>query len=314
MTTTAIPHDAHGANEGCAACLIEGRPDWRVRYTEVDPAGPHVSGDVGGDNQISEAWGRRFYRELPDGEYAVIDVDFYVEQEGDKEDGGTRLAITRQMHFTRCTDLSDPGSSEVYADVAYVTEQTVQEPTEALAKGMCAEFDPAGLDWNGLPNGHRECHVVNSLDRPGMVRIECITHRPHFPLLRRYDWDAAASSVVCDKGEGWIFLVDTGTKDDPRPQLVSLAGLNEAVTRVMRARSDGQDYGTELHVSRYVGPGERVELAVALAPHVARRTSVPFERGPLLISRDYEVTGPREDGKPGRVLYLETTVTVNGDA
>lgn len=314
MTTT-NPHDAHGANEGCSACGMEHRDLWPVRYAEVDPVGPHVSGDVGGDNQVSEAWGRRFYRVLPDGEYAVIDVDFYVEDEnGQDHEDRPRLVITRQTHFARCTDLEDPGSSETYADVMYATETTFAPPTEELAKRMCAEFDPAELDWNGHRDGHRECRVVVSPYRPGLVQTFCTAHHTRFSVVRPERREGVAS-FVCDKGEGWIFQVDTGTDDDPHPALVSLAGLNEAVTRaVVQRRFCGPDEGGALRAWHYAGPGNLVELDIAPHPHRKPSRSVPYEGGPLLISTDYEVTGPREDGGPGRVRYLETTITVPGDA
>ncbi|MEU1761250.1 hypothetical protein [Micromonospora sp. NPDC005652] len=121
------------------------------RWIEVEPLGPQPSGDVGGDGQVSEAYGRRFALPRNDEEQVpVMDVYYYVGHE-DRARADSPLSVQRQVQYTLCTDLADPGSTEVWSDMVYQTlVGPAGEPTDDDARRMCAEMPAPGLgDWTG---------------------------------------------------------------------------------------------------------------------------------------------------------------------
>lgn len=122
-------------------------------YTEVNPCGPQVGGDTGGDGQVGESWERRFCRRLPDRTYAVITTYFYVYDDavrrGDEDVAGTELTLARQTEFLVCADPYDPGSTEVLTgDITYV-DDVEGEATEAGAKAACEALKASDYVWNG---------------------------------------------------------------------------------------------------------------------------------------------------------------------
>lgn len=121
------------------------------KWTEVAPLGPQDHGDVGGDAQASDSWGRRFV--LPrdeEGLVPVLEVRYFIARKDHLNEGGPRC-VRRQVEYMLCTDPYDPGSTEVWSDQA---EQDLigpaAEPTSEDARRMCAEMPPPGLgDWTG---------------------------------------------------------------------------------------------------------------------------------------------------------------------
>lgn len=85
-----------------------------VKQPDIFPAGY-----VGGDWQVSEGWNVRYLpaTEPNDGQHALIDENFYVESKAD--DGSGPYVVTCQTMYQICTDLDDPGGTEVYCDYEY---------------------------------------------------------------------------------------------------------------------------------------------------------------------------------------------------
>lgn len=75
--------------------------------------GVQPGGDVGGDYQVSDAYSVRFIR--PDLPGSLITDYWYVER--DERDGS--YYVRCQIEFLLCRDPADPGSSELWAGVAY---------------------------------------------------------------------------------------------------------------------------------------------------------------------------------------------------
>lgn len=123
-------------------------PERSPLFTEVDPQdGPGDQGAVGGDIQVGTAWGRRFHHDFGDGTHAVADVAFYLEDANAMSgEAGPDLRISRQIDLIWCADPADPGSTQTGGDVRYqVVPLGGREPTDELARELCAAFDPALL-------------------------------------------------------------------------------------------------------------------------------------------------------------------------
>lgn len=120
--------------------LVDGK--WR----EVAPLGISDYGDIGGDGQLSAAWGQRFALRTPDGLWAVVDHFFYVETDVMHESGTQWL--TEGIWRTRCRHLSDVGGTEEWADVEYNALNTVGEVTDRDAYGR-AELLTGEYEWDG---------------------------------------------------------------------------------------------------------------------------------------------------------------------
>ncbi len=124
--------------------------EWK-RYVELDPAGPQPAGDVGGDYQCGEAWGRRFARRIEGTvPWAVIEVTFHIE-DGAVVDFIDGAELTRITSYSTCTDIRDVGATEGWAGTKHERVPTAQEPTEQDVKQACHDLDPAGLAWDGTP-------------------------------------------------------------------------------------------------------------------------------------------------------------------
>jgi hypothetical protein len=81
--------------------------------------------DVGGDDQEGDPIYRRFMQRLDDGNYTVIDVYAYAslnQQEREKLENGEEgvvYDVTALTQSTLCTDVNDPGSTELDANYEY---------------------------------------------------------------------------------------------------------------------------------------------------------------------------------------------------
>jgi hypothetical protein len=126
-----------------AVSLADGR--WR----EAAPGTALPHGDVGGDYQISDGLGRRFWLALPDGTWAMLGITWYL---SDDTDGAVTnpegLRLYRQEEYMIVADIHEPGCSEIWADYRYLTEGDFPL-TEAGVLEAIADFDVAELSWNG---------------------------------------------------------------------------------------------------------------------------------------------------------------------
>lgn len=110
------------------------------RWRELAPFGPQIAGDVGGDDQVSEAHSRRFARQHADGSWSVYDTTYYVV----RRDGQTY--IERQTGYCQCSDPHDPGSTETWADYRF---GRLTGTTEADAIVHCAAVTTDEITWDG---------------------------------------------------------------------------------------------------------------------------------------------------------------------
>ncbi len=100
-----------------------------------------AAGDVGGDAQVGDAYSARWTRPLPDGTWGVVDRVYYVADVGDG------LYVECQTEYLICTDPSDPGSTEVWADARYDAEHGV-DPTDADAYLLAERsVGPSDSEW-----------------------------------------------------------------------------------------------------------------------------------------------------------------------
>lgn len=123
----------------------------KLAFIERAPDNPDLpAGDIGGDHQVSDAWERQFAVELPGGTFAIVSVAHYVEDDtldeslAEATKQGRRL--TRQTEYLVCTDLNDPGGTELNADYRYNTVEDA-ETTEEAAKAATTAVTPEEITW-----------------------------------------------------------------------------------------------------------------------------------------------------------------------
>lgn len=86
-------------------------------WVEAYPREPTDEADAGGELQEGTAWGRRFMYWHPEsGLFAVLNVYHYVAFDPDAADGAAQRWVQRQVELMVCSDYTDPGSTELYAD------------------------------------------------------------------------------------------------------------------------------------------------------------------------------------------------------
>lgn len=115
-------HDITPAENGDVICNC--RPVWE----RVDPP-VSQAGDVAG-HQISDAYGARWVTRLTDGTFALITRTYYIAHNTDDASGyhtSDGSAFNRQVPYVEredeylvCTDLSDPGGTEITSEIVYV--------------------------------------------------------------------------------------------------------------------------------------------------------------------------------------------------
>jgi hypothetical protein len=122
-----------------------------ARWTKVDPP-VAAGGDVGGDLQATESYSVRFrpVREPADGLHALVTDSWYGEATGETyRDGPFRVACHRE--YLICSDPSDPGSTEVWADSSFGWLGGMYATTaaaEAAAKARTPADDGADIRWD----------------------------------------------------------------------------------------------------------------------------------------------------------------------
>jgi hypothetical protein len=139
-------------------------------YIEMSPPWPLPNGDIGGDRQLGESWGRRFRREQPtaDGDHPMVNVSFYVEA-GDFG-AGESTAMMREVEYMLCRNPNDPGATETWSDTRYDQVGFEGTPTDSFARELCLAFDPATITWDGEPlTGTRSHPVRDNTDSHALI-------------------------------------------------------------------------------------------------------------------------------------------------
>lgn len=131
-------------------------------YTEVEPLGAHPEGDVGGDDAVTEGFGRRFSRQLEPNVRAYIGLTYYFAREERKEGGPVPpLTINCEMEFSTVQGPDYDNSDPIEADVRYITIGEYEgEASDIAARTICNGFDIATLTWDGTFPVPAECWRV----------------------------------------------------------------------------------------------------------------------------------------------------------
>lgn len=115
-----------------------------------------AAGAVGGDRQASEAWGARYLPEdePDDGLHALIEENWYAERVDDPKDSDKVLGyqVSCQTLFQICTDPSDPGGTEVWANYVYDNMSQIYDTVgqaEAVAKHEAESSSSDDFGWDG---------------------------------------------------------------------------------------------------------------------------------------------------------------------
>jgi hypothetical protein len=288
-----------------------------TRFIECEPAGPLAGADCAGTRQVGRAWGRQFSRRIPDeghGGYAMVRLAFFVEDTPVADDRPRRL-LNRRTQYLIYRDPADPTGTSTYSSAVTHTLRPVgvlgAAEADDHARTTCARFRPDTIDWDGWPGSEKPCDPGIEVYANGSVAAYCRTHGAPLAANAEVSAPAALGKLVCDKGRGWWFLVDTADAADPAPpQLVDLTGAKRVVT----AAIEGGFYGTDdapVQVWRYRRPGQLVPLVLRRTPGDGdqRHLTDDDDRLPLIISQRWQLVDP----DAGQV-YLETSISLNGDA
>lgn len=151
------------------------------KWIEDDKGLIEDAGDVGGDIQVGPAFERRFINpelevylnpdspRLPmgvttDRHYALVTVQCYATK--DEDDPSGEYDVQERIEWLVCTDLDDPGGTEVWSDHKFEhgkLDGTVitggLEEANREAKARVEAWAPEYIgDWDGIPfdvNGGR---------------------------------------------------------------------------------------------------------------------------------------------------------------
>ena len=145
-------HDVMPAENGDVICNC--RPVWERQQPLVSPAG-----DVA-EHQISDAFNARWALTLADGTYALVTRTYYIAHNTDDavNTTGVGSAYDRKVPYVECqdeylvcTDLTDPGGTEINSEIIYVeieSDDPLGEDPEYLALTATAP-EPGEWDERG---------------------------------------------------------------------------------------------------------------------------------------------------------------------
>jgi hypothetical protein len=120
-------------------------------FTEDEMGFLGNAGDHGGDVQVSDSMSRRFTRTEDDGTHTVLEFVGYLASETVDSDDTEPAHVQVQVYYGRCTDLTDPGSSETYADYRYWdSEGTTLDAVRTRITTLTAEDIFSALDQMGI--------------------------------------------------------------------------------------------------------------------------------------------------------------------
>jgi hypothetical protein len=113
--------------------------DWKPDGTGVQPGG-----DVGGDVQATESYSVRYHHVRHCG--AVVTVHVF----GETSDDRTYQVTTMTEHVV-CDDVRDPGGTERWADVTYVTgpQKYSARNIDRAARLTAERHRPEQIRWDG---------------------------------------------------------------------------------------------------------------------------------------------------------------------
>lgn len=134
------------------------------------------AGDIGGDLQAGNSYNRRWYVERPNGERALIDAYTFPAFFDEDDEKDKRRLIGWNIEFMVCTDLDDPGGSEVWAEGTHaIVGEEIETPgiADAAAKLLLEHLDPNMLDWCGAAAHRIDHQYVNAYLRAQSGVLYC---------------------------------------------------------------------------------------------------------------------------------------------
>lgn len=126
-----------------------GTPDWLHEAA--------FFGGIHGGDGACEAWSRRYTWKRPDGPWAVVTfyyypVDIEARNGEDAPDAG-KFDVEEQFELLICTDLDDPGGTELWSYYEYDSPHAVAFDSEEEARAWCEGRAKSDLirhmSWDG---------------------------------------------------------------------------------------------------------------------------------------------------------------------
>ncbi len=120
-----------------------GENGWRRHRLIVDGD----SSSAMGDDAVGRSWDQRYFKQLPDGTWAIITDVYYVEQTKtyNQPEVEPAFVVTNRTEYVVCTDVTDLGSTELYTDYEYEDGSAFFYSTLASAEAEAERLGSA--DW-----------------------------------------------------------------------------------------------------------------------------------------------------------------------
>jgi hypothetical protein len=154
------------------------------------------AGDIGGDVQVGMAASQRFLNTRLGGR--VYDVSAYPVEKTEGPDNEKVIVLEVQTQMTVCTDVTQPGDTEKWADIEYsdlperydITYGTV-ELAEAAAQELIRTFDPDRyIGWDGYPK----------MGAPSILQYGDLIERASGPLdTAKYGKPTTQAKIIVDR-------------------------------------------------------------------------------------------------------------------
>lgn len=123
-----------------------------------DPDATMYDSDVGGDEQATRSFDRRFWHRDQHG--VLLNVAFYGvdvryrRNNPPPENEPPEYQVCAQYEFMVCSDPNDPGGTEIWSDVRYATDErrTYTDPDEVTeaARAAALAYEPTNIYWEGI--------------------------------------------------------------------------------------------------------------------------------------------------------------------
>lgn len=120
-------------------------------------------GDIGGDGQLTTAWGLRYIGDpiTEEGQelHPVLNVAFYGEDENAPDEYTGRVVVVERSEMILCANPDDPGDTGEWDAIRYVYFNPGRPLTAAEAEPMCRrladEHTSGDIEWDGSRDWER---------------------------------------------------------------------------------------------------------------------------------------------------------------
>jgi hypothetical protein len=141
-------HIADSIRDGFTEGQIVPSPD-ESGYTEIGQLTVTDTTSLDIDDRAAPAWCRRFARALPDGDYAVLVLAFYLGELSRAQPD--IMHVLRRTEYLVCSDQTDAEQTTGWRHTRTDIVPVPHTPDRDQARHLCVLLDPTSLTWDGKP-------------------------------------------------------------------------------------------------------------------------------------------------------------------